>query len=955
MSTAQRDPMLRYLRKLVAQHHYQERSDRQLLDDFAARRQEAAFAALVGRHGLMVLRVCRRVLGHEQDAEDAFQATFLVLARGSRSIRKQDALADWLHGVAYRTAMNAKRTAARRRRHELYQPETQAKAPDKSFASASGPSNSLTWNEVQAVLDEELRKVSAPYRQAFMLCVLEGKSEPEAAAILGCKPGTVSSRLARARQQLQRRLTRRGIQLGALLAALTLAESGSGALAGTLAQTTIKYGLLAAAGAKAAAQIPAHVSALAKGVSGAMLSSKIKIVTVVLLAACLLAAGAGVVAHPIAAIQPAPEKQSPQVKAPHLSAPGDAKAAVPVTNTADIRGRVLGPDGKPMPEARVTLWPASNKNPLAQTTADPQGRFRLSAPKTLCYKAMLVATAEGRAPDWRQVSMDRLDDITLRLASDDVPINGRVLNLEGRPVAGALVRVLGVEKNPDGNLAPWIDGGKKGYWLQWKRMPPETLGLPASVTTDRDGRFRLAGVGKERLVFLKVEGPDIEYTRFHVMTRLGKPPAPGGHHGVYPATFEHIAGPGRTAVGTVRDAKTRQPLAGITVADAERHNWTVTDKDGSYTLAGLPKQTSYNLTTGGKMGLPYFEQTRWGIASGPGLVQVTADFELQRGTEIRGRLTNKLTGMPLSGYVNYFPLPQNPNLDEFNRARNALAGDWGTVQPDGSFAVLGVPGPAILTVSVESGDQFPVVDAQAELRKKGVYSWPSGPTHSLIEINAAEKDPKSLHYDISLSPGRTRRGIVLGPDGSPLVGVQVAGIYARYTPTQKLNVAEFVVKGLRDGQTRVLVFVDLQRRLGKVQEVRGADEGRLTVRLEPLGRLTGRIVDGAGHPLAAYHVAAFPDLKRKGYINLPEEMVPYGTLGLTEGAWYTMTGRRAVTGADGGFRIEGLLPAVPYTVVAADETIQAGKQVTHERHGITAAAGQTCDLGDVKPQPIPKE
>src|SRR5713101_6400444 len=118
MATAQFDTLLWHLRKLAAGRCSTQRTDPQLLDDFSARRDQSAFAALVARHGPMVLRVCRRVLNHEQDAEDAFQATFLILARKTGSIRKREALADWLHGVAYRTAMKAKRTAARRRIHE---------------------------------------------------------------------------------------------------------------------------------------------------------------------------------------------------------------------------------------------------------------------------------------------------------------------------------------------------------------------------------------------------------------------------------------------------------------------------------------------------------------------------------------------------------------------------------------------------------------------------------------------------------------------------------------------------------------------------------------------------------------------------------------------------------------------------------------------------------------------
>jgi DNA-directed RNA polymerase specialized sigma24 family protein len=118
MATAQLEILLRHIRKLAAKPGAGQATDRQLLDDFSARRDQAAFAALVARHGPMVLRVCRRVLNHEHDAEDAFQATFLVLARNSASIRKREALAQWLHGVAYRTALKLKRSAARRRNYE---------------------------------------------------------------------------------------------------------------------------------------------------------------------------------------------------------------------------------------------------------------------------------------------------------------------------------------------------------------------------------------------------------------------------------------------------------------------------------------------------------------------------------------------------------------------------------------------------------------------------------------------------------------------------------------------------------------------------------------------------------------------------------------------------------------------------------------------------------------------
>src|SRR6516165_12028248 len=153
MATAQLDTLVRHIKGLAAGHAGQHRTDRQLLDDFSARRDESAFAGLVARHGATVLRVCRRVLRHEQDAEDAFQATFLVLARHTASIRKHEALASWLYGVAYRTATEVKRKAARRRNHE-------AKLRERTPPAAASP----TWDDVQAVLDEEVQRLPGPFR-----------------------------------------------------------------------------------------------------------------------------------------------------------------------------------------------------------------------------------------------------------------------------------------------------------------------------------------------------------------------------------------------------------------------------------------------------------------------------------------------------------------------------------------------------------------------------------------------------------------------------------------------------------------------------------------------------------------------------------------------------------------------------------------------------------------------
>src|SRR5262245_39921228 len=375
MATAQLETLLWHIRKLATGGCAPQQTDRQLLDDFAARRDQAAFAALVARHGSMVLRVCRRVLNHEQDAEDAFQATFLILARHTGSIRKREAVASWLYGVAYRTAMKAKRGAARRRNHEA---RVRTVTPQ--------PARSPTWDEVQAVLDEEVQGLPQHYRQAFVLCVLEGKSGPETAVELGCKEGTVKSRVNRARQQLQRKLTRRGINLATLLAAVSVADSvAQASMSAPLAQATIRLGLLVAAGEPAAGVIPPHIAALAAGVTRAMFLTRTKIATNALLVVGIVAAGAAALAQQVTAADETakpPVATSAQPPAAQVNPP----AAADNKDSIVYSGRVVGRGGRPIAGAKLYLthWRNyfSRVSPAPVSAATrPDGRFQFAAPK----------------------------------------------------------------------------------------------------------------------------------------------------------------------------------------------------------------------------------------------------------------------------------------------------------------------------------------------------------------------------------------------------------------------------------------------------------------------------------------------------------------------------------------------------------------------------------------------
>ncbi|MBI3408636.1 MAG: RNA polymerase sigma factor [Planctomycetes bacterium] len=253
-----------------------------LLDRFIMRRDEAAFAALVRRHGEMVLGVCRRVLRNEADAEDAFQAAFLVLVRRAGAIRPRGMVGNWLYGVAQNTARKAKVMNTRMRARER-----QAGARPKPEAASED------WQEQQALMDQELQALPDKYRAAIVLCDLEGKSIKEAARHLGCPPATIGTRLARGRSLLARRLARRGLTLsGGVIATVLSQNAASASVPLPLVNSTVKAASLFAAGNAASSVAGVKVAALTEGVLKAMLLTKLKCAMSVLLALGIFVAGA---------------------------------------------------------------------------------------------------------------------------------------------------------------------------------------------------------------------------------------------------------------------------------------------------------------------------------------------------------------------------------------------------------------------------------------------------------------------------------------------------------------------------------------------------------------------------------------------------------------------------------------------------------------------------------------
>jgi RNA polymerase sigma factor (sigma-70 family) len=272
--------VLQTLRHVVSPPDAGRTADGQLLTRFVVGRDESAFAALVRQHGPMVYGVCRRVLGHEHDAEDAFQAAFLVLVRKAGSVVKRESVGSWLYGVAYRTALEARAVLARRRLRERPADE----APDPAVE----PPEPQDW---RPLLDRELNRLPEKYREAVVLCDLEGRPRKEAARRLRVAEGTLSSRLAAARRLLARRLTARGLTLsGGALATSLSANAANAAIAAptALISSTVRAASLAAAGRLTAT---AGAAALSNGVIKAMWMTKLKIGAAVLALAATAGAG----------------------------------------------------------------------------------------------------------------------------------------------------------------------------------------------------------------------------------------------------------------------------------------------------------------------------------------------------------------------------------------------------------------------------------------------------------------------------------------------------------------------------------------------------------------------------------------------------------------------------------------------------------------------------------------
>jgi RNA polymerase sigma factor (sigma-70 family) len=906
--------------------------DALLLRRFADGRDEAAFEALVRRHGGLVWGVCRRALGHEQDAEDAFQATFLVLARQAASIRQAGSVVSWLHGTARRLCLRAKRDLARRHRHE-----GRAGRPE---AAGAEPGPAL-W-ELQVALDEEVRRLPEKERAVFTLCVLEGIDRPVAARRLGYPLGTISVTLWRARLRLRRQLARRGVAFTAALTATSLASVGTAAVPRRL----LAAGVTTALGRAEA--VPVRVGALAEGI-GRGVNALRRTVAALLVTVAVVVAGLG------GDRQPAPPAAAPVASTP---AP-DADRPV----AREVGGRVLDPDGKPVAGAKLAFASTSARAmpDKVWATSAADGRFRFTvAPKdvdqswseTPFADATVIAAAPGFG-----VALARVGDhpspadLTLQLVPDDVPIQGRVIDLQGQPVAGVTVRVETVHAPRQGDLTPWLDSLKANAKSPGSVARPPTVGaytpafdnLIPPATTGPDGRFRITGVGRERIAGLRIEGPTVVSRRVNAVTRRAADGLPQGPEETYhPSAFDHLVAPTKPVVGVVRDKDTRRPIPGVRVQsyrvagkegfDQSVH--TTTDAEGRFRLVGLPKGRGNELLVN-HHDEPYLDVVQ-PFDDTPGLEPVAVEIRMKRGVWVRGRITDKATGRPIWASVEYFAFNDNPHLHEFGRPKDT---SFRSTDEHGVFRTAVMPGRGLIGVKANhdhyvrgaGAETIKGADGRLAMFRTSPYFVMAVNYHALVEI-APEPGSGPVVCDVALDRGRSVKGTVLGADGKPLAGARAFGLAAFNSwADPPLTEAGFTVSKLTRGEHRLLLFAHGEKRLAGHAEVGPDTAGPLTVRLEPWGTLTGRVLKPDGEPLRGVEVS------------LSARATP-------DGLGHSVLPRRVEPGPDGAFRIEGLAPGLTYSL----SVVRRGyvlPPVGAEVPPLTLKAGETKDLGGLRVNP----
>jgi RNA polymerase sigma-70 factor (ECF subfamily) len=759
-------------------------TDGELLGRFADRPErdeaaEPAFAALVDRHGPMVLRVCRSILRDKHDAQDALQATFLVLVRRAGAVRRQQSVGSWLHGVALRVAAHARADLARRRRHERCAGQARS-AADRCDTGGISP-------EVAAILHEELGRLPERYRAAVVLCYLEGHTCEAAADRLGWPVGTVKSRLARGRGRLRDRLIRRGLApdeaSGSPTAPVVVVPAA-------LAQTTVEAMLRFAAGRSTAGAISATALSWTHQTLRTMQMARLAFISSLLIAGLAATGAARLAAQQRAPIPTRPTEPAKMAARTHepVDPPPTAKAVEIVTvRVVDLHGQAV-----PDVEVEVLEHGFDHEGLRYRTGADGRVRIPVDPHADPSYGTRFLSRPDVRTIGWAflprlQERKDKdSDSIPLVLLPRTHTVEGSVVNKSGNPIPGVRIRAVFVEQETNRAMFDFE------FSLQDS--------LLGSAMTDEAGRFTLNLPDQARVSLVglhaRYAGPRIEC----------RP----DERTLAPITLEDAGG----IEGTVVDGATGRPVEGAKLGangiefdgvNLIRSGWAMTDARGHFRMGGLPPGV-YNLCLySSPRGKRFTAQAIEGVRVKAG-EDAPADLKLVEGRSIHGTVVDVKTGKP-RGRVPIFC--SNSALPGSGHAGEAAYTD-----DQGRFEFFAPPGLACVYLDTSTQGM------NSPHRDKGPY------TRTLIVAAGRDLDPVGLHEghdptDQSLrrvfTPGyptqvrvraeapreapkdaiRTSTGRIFDQDGSPIAGVQVTYNHDGRTMTYATDrLGVFRAKGL---------------------------------------------------------------------------------------------------------------------------------------------------------------
>jgi RNA polymerase sigma factor (sigma-70 family) len=898
MATTQARLVLRHIRELAAAKAAVDVSDGELLERFIRGHEESAFEALVKRHGPMVLGVCQRILHHRDDAEDAWQATFLVLARKAASIGQPASVGSWLYKVAYHMAARARKQAAARQKRESH----------AAARSAPDPLAEVTGRELLTLLDEELQNLPDRYRAPLVHCYLEGQTRDEAARQLGCSRSTINRRLELGKEKLRRQLAKRGLSLSAILLTLALTQSKAGdCLAAPLARATITAGLATAARGAIGGLVSPRVAELANGALRAMGVAKLKIATALLLATGLTVFTASATALHVRAPAEAAGETAAVREPAQAPEPTRPIASAEQGERMTVRGRVLDPDGKPLPAAQVAVLAgvrrfgrygslSNDRALLGQAKTDADGGFSLTVPRTSSmhnWAADVIAKHPKYGLHWQSFDPDaERPDVTVSLLAEQV-ISGQLMDIQGQPAAGVKLqlarvgredkldarmrteaRIAAEKKRAEGNTMQM----RKDVFLQNDEIflhdPIDGFTLwPRPMITDKDGRFVLHGIGRGMSASLYVHDERFAFQSVDIRD-TSKAEIAGSVRRTLDAA--------RILEGRITCADTGKPAANVEVRGWGWGSRAHTDADGRYRVNSARGPQYSGDEVGILMVFPPHDQPYCNIQKEfhwpKGVVKHSLDIALPRGVLVRGKVTEEGTGKPVaSAQVRYWTQQNNPNLKaEDMGPYNFVNGkDMTASAADGTFRIACRPGPGYLMIEGPDAD-YVLRENGGQRRlftgKRGGQPWRA---HGFVDLDTkAGGDP--IDVSVTLCKGVTICGEVAGPDGKP---VQDLDVFCRLdgfnTHPVKVRGSRFELHGCDPAEPIMAFFLNSPNSWGTTVKLSAKDRDKpVRVQLSSLGSARVRFIDKEGKPRVNFYPGLFLVLAPKqGDLDAQTQMI----------------------------------------------------------------------------------